>query len=495
MAIYHMSIAVGSRSQGRSAVAAAAYRAGERLRDERYGEERDYGRKQGVLHREVMLPDGAPERFADRETLWNEVEAVERRKDAQLFREFQPAIPHELDRAEQIGLVREYGGWLAGQGMVVDIAVHSGHTDPRNIHAHMMSTMREVGEDGFGAKNREWNSRAELERWRDEWEGLANRYLERHYERERTPERLRSYIDSRSYAGPAVRAIEERAEREAREQGREYEPVTAVRRENREIEARNEERRAHAVERAEREWESREPGREREAAGRAARELDRVGLGGQLREAVSRADERGRDRELERAQREAAERNRELERAQREAAERNRELEGHREGLRERVGKLARHVVDRIDERFEEHGLAFPVGGRIGELAAELREGRHERAFEFHARLARSDLGAIPREPDPEERQCRLHDARAALGQAERAAEGYPALRERALELHADVAEAEHLENERMRSRARESFHDKAEHAREASAAQKRGYGHDREPDRGIERDDGGRDR
>ena len=95
MAIYHFSAKVISRAAGSSAVASAAYRSAERLQDQRLDRHHDFTNKSGVVHSEVLLPEGAPERFGDRATLWNEVEATELRKDAQLCREVEFAIPRE----------------------------------------------------------------------------------------------------------------------------------------------------------------------------------------------------------------------------------------------------------------------------------------------------------------------------------------------------------------------------------------------------------------
>src|SRR3546814_8523936 len=108
MAIYHFSAKIISRGAGRSAVAAAAYRAAERLRDERLGRAHDFSNKAGVVHSEVMLPEGAPERLADRQTLWIEVEAGAKRKEAQLAREVEFAMPREMTQAHGIALAREF---------------------------------------------------------------------------------------------------------------------------------------------------------------------------------------------------------------------------------------------------------------------------------------------------------------------------------------------------------------------------------------------------
>ncbi|PYD77618.1 MobA/MobL family protein, partial [Komagataeibacter sucrofermentans] len=104
MAIYHLHAKVISRATGRSAVAAAAYRAASRLHDLRLDRDHDFSNKSGVVHSEILLPDGAPERFLDRATLWNEVEAIEKRKDAQLAREVEFSIPREMTQAQGIAL-------------------------------------------------------------------------------------------------------------------------------------------------------------------------------------------------------------------------------------------------------------------------------------------------------------------------------------------------------------------------------------------------------
>ena len=127
MAIYHLSAKIISRGQGRAVSAAAAYRAGERLRDWRLGAWHDYTKKQGVGHRAILLPDGAPEAWADRETLWNAVELTERRRNAQLARELEIALPRELSTAEAIRLAEDFVRTeFVRRGMVADIAIHGG---------------------------------------------------------------------------------------------------------------------------------------------------------------------------------------------------------------------------------------------------------------------------------------------------------------------------------------------------------------------------------
>src|SRR5689334_1700161 len=125
MAIYHFSAKMISRGSGSSALAAAAYRSASRLHDQRLDRAHDFSNKAGVVHSEVMLPDGAPERWQNRECLWNDVEAAELRKDAQLAREIEFAIPRELDEAEGIRLARDFvAREFVARGMVADLNVH-----------------------------------------------------------------------------------------------------------------------------------------------------------------------------------------------------------------------------------------------------------------------------------------------------------------------------------------------------------------------------------
>ena len=191
MAIYHFSAKVIQRSAGRSAVAAAAYRSASELADERVGRSHDYTAKEGVVHSEIMLPAGAPERWqsaddtseaghAARERLWNEVEAIERRKDAVLAREVEFALPRELSQAEGIALAQEFvRQQFVSRGMVADLNVHwskepDGEVKP---HAHVMLSMREIDGDGFGKKQRAWNDVGLLRDWREGWAELANARL------------------------------------------------------------------------------------------------------------------------------------------------------------------------------------------------------------------------------------------------------------------------------------------------------------------------------
>ncbi|WP_299111297.1 Ti-type conjugative transfer relaxase TraA [uncultured Bradyrhizobium sp.] len=180
MAIYHFSAKIISRANGSSAVAAAAYRSASRLHDQRLDRHHDFSNKAGVVHSEVLLPDGAPEHLSDREKLWNEAEAAEKRIDAQLAREIEFAIPRELNEAEGIRLAREFVQTeFVKRGMVADLNVHwdIGADGEAKPHAHVMLTMRDVGEDGFGKKNRDWNRTDLLEKWRERWSEHVNTRL------------------------------------------------------------------------------------------------------------------------------------------------------------------------------------------------------------------------------------------------------------------------------------------------------------------------------
>lgn len=195
MAIYHASMKPIARSSGRSAVAAAAYRSGDKLTNERDGQVHDFTRKQGIAHAEIILPDGISAEWArNRSALWNAAEASESRKDARVAREFEIALPHELDSAQRLELTREFAGELANRyGAVVDVAIHepNGDTDIRNHHAHLLMTTRTVVADGLGGKtdierDNKWllsndrpTTHMQLRDIRQSWELCANRHLER----------------------------------------------------------------------------------------------------------------------------------------------------------------------------------------------------------------------------------------------------------------------------------------------------------------------------
>lgn len=182
LAIYHLHAQVLSRSAGQSAVAAAAYRSGERLEDERTQTVQDYTKKGGVLEKEILAPKDAPSWVQDREKLWNAVEHSENRKDSQLAREIRVALPHELSKDQNIELVRDFVRRnFTEKGMIADVAYHapSRQGDDRNGHAHILLTTREISPDGFGKKNREWNKLENVEEWRKDWSKTVNQNLER----------------------------------------------------------------------------------------------------------------------------------------------------------------------------------------------------------------------------------------------------------------------------------------------------------------------------
>ncbi len=180
MALYHFSAKVISRSTGSSAVASAAYRSASRLHDERIDRHHDFTNKAGVVHSEVMLSEGAPLELSDRATLWNAVEASEKRIDAQLAREIEFAIPRELDQAEGIRLARDFvQREFVARGMVADLNVHwdRGADGLARPHAHVMLTTRAIDHNGFGPKVRDWNRTELLEHWRGRWAEHVNTRL------------------------------------------------------------------------------------------------------------------------------------------------------------------------------------------------------------------------------------------------------------------------------------------------------------------------------
>ncbi len=176
MAIYHLAVSVISRGAGQSAIASAAYRAGAMLRDNRLDKDFDYTRKGGIEHSEILAPENAPDWATDRERLWNEVEKAENRKDAQLARQVEVALPKELGFGKQLELVREFvKEYFVDQGMIADFSLHD--LEKHNPHTHIMLTTREVGPEGFGKKVRAWNGKDRLLGWRESWAEHANKAL------------------------------------------------------------------------------------------------------------------------------------------------------------------------------------------------------------------------------------------------------------------------------------------------------------------------------
>ena len=209
-----------------SAVGASAYRSGEILKNEYDGVTHDFTRKRGIAHTEILLPPHAPPDFADRSTLWNSVEKIEKAKNSQLAREIEVALPVELDREKQIQLVREYvQDNFVSAGMCADIAFHDKKNG--NPHAHIMLTMRPLEQSGeWGAKSKkeyildkngqriklkngsfktrkvdltDWNDKDKAEVWRQAWADVTNKYLAE----QNIPQR----IDHRSYERQGIEQI------------------------------------------------------------------------------------------------------------------------------------------------------------------------------------------------------------------------------------------------------------------------------------------------
>lgn len=219
MAIYHMSVKVHGRAGGKTAPALAAYRAGARVTDERLALTHDYTRKGGVSHSEIMAPANVPEWMRDRQQLWNAVEAVEKRKDAQVAREFEISIPRELTREQGIAAVQGFArDELVSRGMIADINVHEPKASDgeKQPHAHILVTTRELTAEGFGGKAREWNDKALLEHWRATWSAHANKALEQAGRSER--------IDHRTLDAQRIEAVNRGDQRAANALDREPQP-------------------------------------------------------------------------------------------------------------------------------------------------------------------------------------------------------------------------------------------------------------------------------
>jgi Ti-type conjugative transfer relaxase TraA len=176
LAIYHLTVKVISRGRGQSITAAAAYRSGASLRDERYGVTRNYTRNRPAAHAEIIAPAGAPIWVHDRQTLWNRVEAGERRKDAQLARAIEIGLPVELSPGECVALLRDYiAQEFVSKGMIADFCIR--RNDANNPYAQILLTLRAAEPCGFGLKMRAWNRKSNLFEWRAAWAERANRHL------------------------------------------------------------------------------------------------------------------------------------------------------------------------------------------------------------------------------------------------------------------------------------------------------------------------------
>lgn len=235
MASYHLAVKTISRSAGRSATAAAAYRAGAEIADLREGVVHDYTRRSGVDHTEIVLPSDAPIWASDRAALWNAAEVAETRKNSTVAREFEIALPVELSADLRRDLVLEFAREISDRHKVaVDVAIHAPgqEGDNRNHHAHLLLTTRQLGPDGLGAKTRELDVKAsgEVEHWRERWAVMQNAALERAGSLER--------VDHRSHAArgiedqplpqltPAEYQLERAAKQAAARDNQPYVPVT-----------------------------------------------------------------------------------------------------------------------------------------------------------------------------------------------------------------------------------------------------------------------------
>ena len=226
MAIYHLCIKIISRGKGKSAVAASAYRSGEKIKNEYDGIVHDFTRKGGIAYTEILLPQNAPQEFTNRSVLWNSVEKIEKSKNSQLAREIEIALPKELNREKQIELVREYVKEnFVKVGMCADIALHD--KNDGNPHVHILLTMRPLNEDKtWGAKSKkeyildengekvklkngnyktrkintvDWNEQDKAEEWRKTWADITNKYLEEN--------NIQEKVDHRSYQRQGIEQI------------------------------------------------------------------------------------------------------------------------------------------------------------------------------------------------------------------------------------------------------------------------------------------------
>ncbi len=177
MAIYHLNAKIISRSNGQSATEAAAYRAAEKIYDERTGETFNYTRKKGVYSTEILAPDNAPDWMLDRSQLWNAAELFEKRSNSRTAREFDIALPTELTHHQKQELVRNFvQDNFVDKGLVADLAFHE--IDTHNPHVHIMITTRTVDENGLGAKDRSLDKKDFLLKLRESWATYTNDALE-----------------------------------------------------------------------------------------------------------------------------------------------------------------------------------------------------------------------------------------------------------------------------------------------------------------------------
>lgn len=251
MASFHLSVKTVKRSAGRSATAAAAYRSASVIECDREGRMHDYTAKRGVEATFILAPDDAPDWAQDRAALWNAAEAREARSNSVTAREWELALPSEVSDAARIEITRAFAQQLVERyGVAADVAIHAPHRegDQRNHHAHILTTTRVLSAEGLTDKTRILDAAStggpEIEAMRGVWAELQNHALELAGQVERVDHR--SLEEQREEAlslgdnlkaeeldrepelklGPAANAIERREQREAEEEGREYEPLT-----------------------------------------------------------------------------------------------------------------------------------------------------------------------------------------------------------------------------------------------------------------------------
>lgn len=226
---FHFSVNIISRGKGKSAVASAAYISGEKIKNEWDGVTHDYTKKQGVISKEIYLPDHAPKEYKDRKTLWNSVELFEKNSNAQLARNFIISLPKELSIEENKNMIEEYIQTnFVKEGMIVDLAIHDESREGnQNIHAHIMTIVRPINEDGtWGQKSKKeyildekgekvlnkngkpktrkvelttWNDKGNVEKWRENFSDLCNEYLARN--------KIEKRVDHRSFKRQGIKQI------------------------------------------------------------------------------------------------------------------------------------------------------------------------------------------------------------------------------------------------------------------------------------------------
>ena len=226
---FHFSVNIISRGKGKSAVASAAYISGEKIKNEWDGVTHDYTKKQGVISKEIFLPNHAPKEYKDRKTLWNSVELFEKNSNAQLARNFIISLPKELSIEENKKMIEEFVQKnFVKEGMIVDLAIHDESREGnKNIHAHIMTIVRPINEDGtWGQKSKKeyildekgekilnkngkpktrkveltsWNDKGNVEKWRENFSDLCNKYLERAGAEKR--------VDHRSFKRQGIKQI------------------------------------------------------------------------------------------------------------------------------------------------------------------------------------------------------------------------------------------------------------------------------------------------